>query len=183
MFRVVDFCRKDGKLRLTVETDDSYTPMFLHFLQESQKFTELFRYKLQTASAIEVYQKSYPAKVEQAMKLYAEQLALYRELPGTHRERINVLKQQRISNGEKVTLDGIEAQLRIARAEEKKSRLSRIAALRAQGIKIRDIAKLLEIPVSTVANSLKKLRPGGKSDRSTVAVPDRPKDDSSPNTA
>jgi hypothetical protein len=92
-------------------------------------------------------------------KEFAEQLERFRSMPGTRIERMRILKEIRVSNGEQVPLDRIEAEIRRAIQYEKEDILQEIKKLSDSGKSSKEISIHLGIPKSTVVGYLKKLRP------------------------
>jgi hypothetical protein len=80
-------------------------------------------------------------------------------MPGTRIERMRTLKEIRVSNGEQVPLDRIEAEIRRAIQYEKEDNLAKIKKLSDSGKSSKEISIDLGIPKSTVVRYLKKLRP------------------------
>ena len=62
-------------------------------------------------------------------KEFAEQLERFRSMPGTRIERMRILKELRVSNGEQVPLDRIEAEIRRAIRYEKEDRMAKLKEL------------------------------------------------------
>ena len=73
--------------------------------------------------------------------------------------RMRILKEIRVSNGEQVPLDRIEAEIKRAIQYEKEDNLQKIKKLSDSGKSSKEISILMGIPKSTVARYLKKLRP------------------------
>ena len=71
-------------------------------------------------------------------------------MPGTRIERMRILKEIRVSNGEQVPLDRIEAEIRRAIQYEKEDKLSMIKSLLDSGKSLNDISKDMNLPKSTV---------------------------------
>ncbi len=80
-------------------------------------------------------------------------------MPGTRIERMRILKEIRVSNGEQVPLDRIEAEIRRAIRYEKEDRMLKIKELLDNGESLNDIGKVMNLPKSTVARLIKQLRP------------------------
>ena len=80
-------------------------------------------------------------------------------MPGTRIERMRILKEIRVSNGEQVPLDRIEAEIRRAIQYEKEDNLAKIKKLSDSGKSPKEISILMSMPKSTVVRYLKKLRP------------------------
>jgi DNA-binding NarL/FixJ family response regulator len=68
------------------------------------------------------------------------------------------LKEIRVSNGEQVPLDRIEAEIRRAIRYEKEDRMSKIKELLNTGKSLNDIGKVMNLPKSTVRRFIKQLR-------------------------
>ena len=62
-----------------------------------------------------------------------EQLKRFRSMSGTRVERMRMLKEIRISNGERVTLDLIDVEIRHAIRNEKENHLEKIKKLSDSG--------------------------------------------------
>lgn len=92
-------------------------------------------------------------------KEFAEQLARFRSMPGTRIERMRILKEIRVSNGEQVPLGRIEAKIRRAIHNEKEEILQKIQILSDSGKTPKEISIALGIPKSTVVRYLRKIRP------------------------
>jgi len=92
-------------------------------------------------------------------KAQAEQLDRFRSMPGTRIERMRTLKEIRDSNGERVTLDQIDSELRHAKKNEIDILLNIIKDMSDKGKSLSDISTSLNLPKSTVSRYLKKLRP------------------------
>jgi hypothetical protein len=159
VFKIIDFRNNSGKIIITIETTDQATADFLRFFDAANKFSDLFHYRMKTAKGIDGYQKTAPHKMALARKEYAEQLERYLQLSGTRLEKFRMLKEIRISNGERVTLDRIEAEISLAIKYEKEDVLSKIKVLLDNGKSLNDISKALELPKTTVARYIKRLRP------------------------
>ena len=80
-------------------------------------------------------------------------------MPGTRIERMRILKEIRVSNGEQVPLDRIEAEIRRAIQYEKEEIFVKIKQLTGSGKSPKEISILMGKPKSTVVRYLKKLRP------------------------
>jgi hypothetical protein len=72
---------------------------------------------------------------------------------------MRILKEIRVSNGEQVTLDRIDAEIRRAKQYEKEDNLLKIKSLLEGGKTLNDIVKTMDLPKSTVRRFIKQLRP------------------------
>ncbi|MHB1024741.1 MAG: hypothetical protein ACYC24_03425 [Desulfobacteria bacterium] len=159
MFRVIKYRNVSGKIQATIETDDQTVGDFIRFFGSINKFVDLFTYRMRSAKSFDLYQKTEPHKMALHKKELAEQLERFRAMPGTRIERMRTLKEIRVSNGERVTLDLIDVEIRHAMQYEKEETLEKIKKLRDSGKSLNDIAKALGFPKTTVARYLNKLRP------------------------
>jgi len=155
MFKILDFQRKDGKIRMIIETDDSSTVLFFRFFSDIQKFIETYYFLQRSASQIELSQKNRPLKLEQASLARRKQLQLFRELEGSRYQRFCVLKELRAIQGENVTIDRISAQIQYAMEEEKVQLIDNVHQLFQKGYSSQQISKEIGIPKSTVSRYLK----------------------------
>jgi len=159
MFRVIKYRNVSGKIQATIETDDQTVADFIRFFGSINKFVDLFHYRMRSAKSFDLYQKTAPHKMALLKKEFAEQLERFRSMPGTRIERMRTLKEIRVSNGEQVPLDRIEAEIRRAIQYEKEDNLAKIKKLSDSGKSSKEISIDLGIPKSTVVRYLKKLRP------------------------
>ena len=159
MFRVIKYRNVSGKIQATIETDDQTVADFIRFFGSINKFVDLFHYRMRGAKSFDLYQKTAPHKLALLKKEFAEQLARFRSMPGTRNERMRILKEIRVSNGEQVPLDRIEAEIRRAIQYEKEENLSKIRKLSDSGKSAKEISIHMGMPKSTVVRYLKKLRP------------------------
>jgi hypothetical protein len=159
MFRVIKYRNVSGKIQATIETDDQTVADFIRFFGSINKFVDLFHYRMRSAKSFDLYQKTAPHKLALLKKEFAEQLERFRKMPGTRIERMRTLKEIRVSNGEQVPLDRIEAEIRRAIQYEKEEILAKIKKLSDSGKSTMDISNLMGMPKSTVVRYLKKLRP------------------------
>ena len=114
---------------------------------------------MRSAKSFDLYQKTAPHKLALLKKEFAEQLEQFRKMPGTRIERMRTLKEIRVSNGERVTLDQIDSELRHAKKNESDILLNSIKDMYDKGKSLSDISSSLNLPKSTVSRYLKKLRP------------------------
>jgi len=159
MFKIIKYRNHSGKIQMTIETDDQMAADFSRFFSTINKFLDLFHYRMRSAKSFDLYQKTAPHKLALLKKEFAEQLERFRSMPGTRIERMRILKEIRVSNGEPVTLDRIEAEIRRAKQYEKEDKLSLLKRLHDNGNPLTDIAKTMNLPKSTVARMIKQLRP------------------------
>jgi hypothetical protein len=159
MFKIIKYRNHSGKILMTIETDDQMAADFCRFFGTINKFVDLFNYRVRSAKNFDLYQKTAPHKLALLKKEFAEQLDRFRSMPGTPAERMRILKEIRLSNGEQVPLDRIEAEIRRAKQYEKEDKLLRIKSLLDSGISLNDIVKVMNLPKSTVARLIKQLRP------------------------
>ena len=115
MFKIIKYRNHSGKIQMTIGTDDQMAADFCRFFGTINKFVDLFNYRVRNAKNFDLYQKTAPHELALLKKEFAEQLERFRIIPGTPVERMRILKEIRVSNGEPVTLDRIEAELRRAR--------------------------------------------------------------------
>ena len=159
MFRVIKYRNVSGKIQATIETDDQTVGDFIRFFGSINKFVDLFTYRIRSAKSFDLYQKTAPHKMALLKKEFAEQPERFRSMPGTRIERMRILKEIRVSNGEQVPLDRIEAEIRRAKQHEKEDKLSKIKSLLEDGKSINDIVEAMDLPKSTVRRFIKQLRP------------------------
>jgi len=159
MFKIIKYRNHSGKILMTIETDDQMAADFCRFFGTINKFVDLFNYRVRSAKSFDLYQKTAPHKLALLKKEFAEQLARFRSMPGTRIERMRILKEIRVSNGEQVPLDRIEAEIRRAIRYEKEDRMVKIKELLDIGKSINDIGKIMNLPKSTVRRFIKQLRP------------------------
>ena len=151
MFRITKYRNVSGKIILTIETNDQTVKDFLRFFGSANKFVELFHYRVRAAKGFNLYQKTVPVKLAQVDKLYAEQLERFHELPGSRIQRLRLLKEIRESNGEKVTLDRLDAEIRIAVKQEKRKHLEKINELSETGKTLTERCAVIALPPSGAA--------------------------------
>ena len=162
MFKILDFHRKDGKIRMFIETDDSSSVLFFRFFSDIQKFIETYYFLQRSASQIDLSQKNRPVKLEQASLVRRKQLQLFRELEGSRYQRLRQLKELRAIQGENVTIDRISTQIQLAIEEEKTQLIDNINQLSQKGYSSQQISKEIGIPKSTVSRYLKLAPPTPK---------------------
>ena len=124
MFKIIKYRNHSGKILMTIETDDQMAADFCRFFGTINKFVDLFNYRVRSAKSFDLYQKTAPHKLALLKKEFAEQLERFRSMPGTRIERMRILKEIRVSNGEQVPLDRIEAEIRRAIQYEKEDKLA-----------------------------------------------------------
>jgi hypothetical protein len=159
MFRVIKYRNVSGKIQATIETDDQTMADFLRFFGSVNKFVDLFHYRMRSAKSFDLYQKTAPHKMALHKKNIAEQLERFRVMPGTRIERMRILKEIRVSNGERVTLDQIDVEIRHAMRYEKEDKLLLIKKYINDGKSLNDISKIMNLPKSTVRRLIIQLRP------------------------
>ena len=159
MFKIIKYRNHSGKIQMTIETDDQMAADFCPFFGTVNKFLDLFNYRVQSAKSFELYQKTAPHKLALLKKEFAEQLERFRSMPGTRIERMRILKEIRISNGEPVTLDRIDAEIRRAIQYEKEDKRLIVKSLIDSGKSLNEIALSMNLPKTTVARMIKQLRP------------------------
>ena len=159
MFKIIKYRNHSGKIQMTIETDDQMAADFCRFFGTINKFVDLFNFRVRSAKSFDLYQKTAPHKLALLKKEFAEQLARFRNMPGTRIERMRILKEIRVSNGEQVPLDRIEAEIKRAIQYEKEEILQKIKKLTDSGKSTKEISITLGMPKSTVVRYLKKLRP------------------------
>ncbi len=158
MFRIVESAAECGVIRLTVETDEPSTMLFMRFLRDAQAFAQAYAYRAKAAASGERRRIERAAQLPAMIAARARALALYRELPGSVREKIRALREIMAAQGDPVTVGGLEAELAIAREEERETRRQRILQLRREGLSHRKIGSVLGIPESTVRTLEKNAR-------------------------
>ena len=126
---IIKYRNHSGKILMTIETDDQMAVDFCRFFGTINKFVDLFNYRVRSAKSFDLYQKTAPHKLALLKKEFAEQLERFRSMPGTRIERMRILKEIRVSNGEQVTLDRIEAEIRRAIQYDKEEILVKIKSL------------------------------------------------------
>jgi hypothetical protein len=159
MFKIIKYRNHSGKIQMTIETDDQMAADFCRFFGTINKFVDLFNYRVRSAKNFDLYQKTAPHKMALHKKNIAEQLERFRKMPGTRIERMRILKEIRISQGERVTLDQIDVELRHAKQYDREGKMAIIKGLLESGKSLSDIVKTMNLPKSTVARMIKQLRP------------------------
>ena len=110
MFKIIKYRNHSGKILMTIETDDQMAADFCRFFGTINKFVDLFNYRVRSAKNFDLYQKTAPHKLALLKKEFTEQLERFRPVPGTRNDRLHILKEIRVSNGEQVSLDRIDAE-------------------------------------------------------------------------
>jgi len=105
--------------------------------------------------------KTAPPKMALLKKEFAEQLDRFRNMPGTRIDRMRILKEIRVSNGEPATLYRIDAEIRRAIRYENVERLLIIKGIHEKRKPLREIPSSLKLPKSTIARFIRKLRHPG----------------------
>jgi hypothetical protein len=159
MFKIIKYRNHSGKILMTIETDDQMAADFCRFFGTINKFVDLFNYRVRSAKNFDLYQKTAPHKLALLKKEFAEQLERFCNMSGTHIEHMRILKEILVSNGEQITLDRIEAEIRRAIQYEKDDIQLKIKSLLDNGKSLNEIAKIVNLPKSTVARFIKRLRP------------------------
>jgi len=159
MFKIIKYRNHSGKIQMTIETDDQMAADFCRFFATVNKFVDLFHYRVRSAKSFDLYQKTAPHKLALLKKEFAEQLERFRRMPGTRIERMRILKEIRVSNGDPITLDRIDAEIRRAIQYEKDDIKLIIKSLLDNGKSLNEIVKIVNLPKSTVARFIKRLRP------------------------
>ena len=159
MFKIIKYRNHSGKIQMTIETDDQMAADFCRFFGVVNKFLDLFNYRVRSAKNFDLYQKTAPHRLALLKKEFAEQLERFRSMPGTRIERLRVLKEIRASNGESVTLDRIDAEIRRAKQYEKEDNLLLLNQLLDSDKTMSEIVETMDMPRSTVARMVKQLRP------------------------
>ena len=159
MFKIIKYRNHSGKIQMTIETDDQMAADFCRFFGVVNKFLDLFNYRVRSAKNFDLYQKTAPHRLALLKKEFAEQLERFRSMPGTRIERLRVLKEIRASNGESVTLDRIDAEIRRAKQYEREDKLLLLNQLLDSGKTMSEIVETMDMPRSTVARMVKQLRP------------------------
>jgi len=159
MFKIIKYRNHSGKIQMTIETDDQMAADFCRFFGTINKFVDLFNYRVRSAKSFDLYQKTAPHKLALLKKEFAEQLERFRNMSGTRIERMRILKEIRVSNGDPVSLDRIDAEIRRAKQYEKEGNLLKIKSLLDGGKSLNDIVNTMNLPKSTVARLIKQIRP------------------------
>jgi hypothetical protein len=159
MFKIIKYRNHSGKIQMTIETDDQMAADFCRFFGTINKFVDLFNYRVRSAKSFDLYQKTAPHKLALLKKEFAEQLERFRSMPGTRIERMRILKEIRFSNGEPVTLDRIDAEIRRAIQYEKEDNKIKIKNLFDSGKSLNEIVLSMNLPKTTVARVIKQIRP------------------------
>jgi hypothetical protein len=159
MFKIIKYRNHSGKILMTIETDDQMAADFCRFFGTINKFVDLFNYRVRSAKSFDLYQKTAPHKLALLKKEFAEQLERFRSMPGTRIERMRILKEIRVANGDPVTMDRIDAEIRRAKQYEKEDNLLKIKSLLDGGKSINDILDTMNLPKTTVLRMIKQLRP------------------------
>jgi hypothetical protein len=159
VFKIIQYRKKSDKILITIETDDQAAADFCRFFGAVNKFVDLFHYRMRSARNFDQYQKTAPHKLALLKKEFAEQLERFRSMPGSRIERLRILKEIRVSNGDPVTLDRMDAEIRRAKLYDKKVKLSKINSLLDAGKTLNEIVNEMELPKSTVRRFIKQLRP------------------------
>jgi hypothetical protein len=159
MFKIIKYRNHSGKIQMTIETDDQMAADFCRFFGTINKFVDLFNYRVRSAKNFDLYQKTAPHKLALLKKEFAEQLERFRNMSGTRIERMRILKEIRVSNGDPVTLDRIDAEIRRAKQYEKEDNLLKIKSLLDIGKSLNDIVNTMNLPKTTVLRMIKQLRP------------------------
>jgi DNA-binding MarR family transcriptional regulator len=159
IFKIIKYRNDSGKILMTIETDDQMAADFCRFFGTINKFLDLFNYRVRSAKNFDLYQKTAPHKMALHKKNIAEQLERFGKMPGTRIERMRILKEIRISQGERVTLDQIDVELRHAKQYDSEGKMVIIKGLLESGKSLSDIVKTMNLPKSTVARMIKQLRP------------------------
>lgn len=157
MFRIVDFRPVDGKIRVTLETDDNTTVLLLRLFSKAADFAHILAYRMSIESRLNASQKSKAEIMGRMRRNRAELLKTFREIPGPHGLRMKILREMCIGNGVEVTNDRLAAQLALAREEERKGQRFAVRRLIKKGKSIREIAAALGMPPSTVARVSREL--------------------------
>jgi hypothetical protein len=173
MFKIIKYRNHSGKIQMTIETDDQMAADFCRFFGTINKFVDLFNYRVRSAKNFDLYQKTAPHKLALLKKEFAEQLARFRSMPGTRVERMRILKEIRVSNGEQITLDRIDAEIRRAKQYEKEANLLILKSLLDGGKSLNDILNTLNLPKTTVLRMIKQLHPLEPPPEEASLAPDR----------
>jgi hypothetical protein len=159
MFKIIKYRNHSGKIQMTIETDVQMAADFCRFFGTINKFVDLFNYRVRSAKSFDLYQKTAPHKMALHKKNIADQLERFRSMSGTRIERVRILKEMRVSNGERVTLDQIDVELRHAKQYDKEDKLLKIKGLLDSGKLLNDIVKTIDLPKTTITRMIKQLRP------------------------
>jgi len=159
MFKIIKYRNHSGKIQMTIETDDQMAADFCRFFGTINKFLDLFNYRVRSAKSFDLYQKTAPHKLALLKKEFAEQLERFRSMPGTRIERMRILKEIRVSNGDPVTLDRIDVEIRRAIQYGKEDNRLKVKSLLNDEKLLNEIALTMNLPKTTVARMIKQLRP------------------------
>ena len=154
MFKIIKYRNHSGKILMTIETDDQMAADFCRFFGTINKFVDLFNYRVRSAKSFDLYQKTAPHKLALLKKEFAEQLERFRSMPGTRIERMRILKEIGFPTVNRLPLDRIDAEIRRAKQYEKEDKLAIIKSLLDSGKSLNDIVKTMNLPKSTVHDSL-----------------------------
>ena len=80
-------------------------------------------------------------------------------MPGTRIERMRILKEIRVSNGDPVTLDRIDVEIRRAIQYGKEDNRLKVKSLLNDEKLLNEIALTMNLPKTTVARMIKQLCP------------------------
>ena len=174
MFRIVSYeSTPEGNTRFIVESDDSTTAILLRLFSQADKFAQMLHNRLTTESRLESSQKTRTEKMARAGRSRADLLKRFREIRGSHSQRLKILKEKLACEGNEMTLDRLSAAIQIAREEEKLHKQLQVKELIRQGKTLSEIASSLSIPKSTAA---RYARAKGYEERSLMKIVDHPKE-------
>ena len=111
VFKIIKYRNHSGNILMTIQTDDQMAVDFCRFFATINKFLDLFNYRVRSTKSFDLYQKTAPHKLALLKKEFAEQLERFRRLSGTRIEKLRILKEIRVSNGEQITSDRIDAEI------------------------------------------------------------------------
>jgi len=172
MFKIIKYRNHSGKIQMTIETDDQMAADFCRFFGTINKFVDLFNYRVRSAKSFDLYQKTAPHKLALLKKEFAEQLERFRSMPGTRIERMRILKEIRVSNGDPVTLDRIDVEIRRAIQYGKEDNRLKVKSLLNDEKLLNEIALTMNLPKTTVARMIKQLRPPEPSPEEPALTPE-----------
>lgn len=159
MFRIVDAGATGDMIRITVETDEASTLLFMRFMREAQSFADAYAFRARGAAAGARRREERAAELPERIARRARTLALFRELKGSRTARLKALREILAARGEAPpTVGRLDAELTLARSEERETQRLRVAELRSEGRSYREIGRILGIPESTARYLQKNAR-------------------------
>jgi hypothetical protein len=152
VFKIEQFRVVSGKIRMVIETDCASSASILRFFSAADAFAQAYHVRFRSAIAADRRERD-PDRirtVEEERFRRARYLALYRQLPGSRRERLKALREYAAADGHPLGYDAAIFLVARAGRELSDARRARIGQLRESGHSVRSIAAILSIPRSTV---------------------------------